>query len=128
MNRTLSAAFFVSPPIVGTLSLLGQTLGVGVEQQLRSQYRIASVGNNGVMVRAGTVVIVQQDGITALPAPGEYPCNSRKEGGRISHQVGEKAYLTAIQVKSSELVFKEQTCCGGAVSAGVLKVAVAAGK
>jgi len=112
--------------------LVGQTPSAGVEQQLRSQYRIASVGNNGVVVRAGTVVVVQQDGITALPAPGEYPCNSHKEGGRISHsamcainysvskdtqrslQVGEKAYLTAIQVKPSEIVFKVQTCCGDA--------------
>jgi hypothetical protein len=29
-------------------------------------------------------------------------------------QVGEKAYLTAIQVKPTEVVFKIQTCCGGA--------------
>lgn len=114
----------------GTLSL-AQAPGAGVEQQLRSQYHVASVGSNGVVVRAGTVVVVQQDGITALPAPGEYPCNSHKEGGRISHaamcavnyslskatqrplQVGEKAYLTAFQVKPSEIVLKVQTCCGG---------------
>jgi len=133
MNRTpLSVLFLASLILGGTLSLLAQTPGAGIEQQLRSQYRIASVGSNGVVVRAGTVVVVQQDGITALPAPGEYPCNSHKEGGRISHsamcainysvskdnqrplQVGEKAYLTAIQVKPTEVVFKIQTCCGGA--------------
>jgi len=131
MSRTLSVAFIASLRIAGTLSLLGQTPSAGIEQQLRSQYRIASVGSNGVVVRAGTVVVVQQDGITALPAPGEYPCNSHKEGGRISHsamcainysvskdnqrplQVGEKAYLTAIQVKPTEIVFKVQTCCSG---------------
>ena len=86
------------------------------------------------MVRAGTVVVIQQDGITALPAPGEYPCNTHKDGARIGHstmcainytvskasqrplQVGEKAYLTAIQVKPTELSFTVQTCCseGGA--------------
>jgi hypothetical protein len=104
-----------------------------MEQQLRSQYRTASVGNNGVVVRTGTVVVVQQDGIAALPAPSEWPCNSYKQGGRIKQssmcalnwspskdstrllQVGEKAYLTAIQVKPSEIVFKVQTCCDNAV-------------
>jgi hypothetical protein len=124
--------FIASLPFGGTLSLLGQTPSAGIEQQLRSQYRIASVGNNGVVVRSGTVVVVQQDGITALPAPGEYPCNTHKEGGRIGHstmcavnysvskdnqrplQVGEKAYLTAIQVKPTEIMFKVQTCCGNA--------------
>jgi hypothetical protein len=119
--------------LIGSLTLLlCQTPSAGIEPQLRSQYRVASVGGNGVVVRAGTVVVVQQDGITALPAPGEYPCNSHKEGGRISHsamcainysvskdtqrplQVGEKAYLTAIQVKPTEVVFKIQTCSGGA--------------
>jgi len=53
-------------------------------------------------------------------------------GGRIGHstmcavnysvskdnqrplQVGEKAYLTAIQVRPTEIMFKVQTCCGGA--------------
>ncbi|MGA3044196.1 MAG: hypothetical protein ABSF54_25755, partial [Bryobacteraceae bacterium] len=133
MNRTrLSAVCIASLLFGGTLSLLAQTPSAGIEQQLRSQYRIASVGNNGVVVRAGTVVVVQLDGITALPAPGEYPCNSHKEGGRISHsamcainysvskdnqrplQVGEKAYLTAIQVKPTEIMFKVQTCCGDA--------------
>ncbi|MGO9129971.1 MAG: hypothetical protein ACLP66_10235 [Polyangia bacterium] len=133
MTRTrLLGVFIASLPFGGLLSLLGQAPSAGIEQQLRSQYRIASVGSNGAVVRAGTVVVVQQDGITALPAPGEYPCNSHKEGGRISHsamcainyslskdtqrplQVGEKAYLTAIQVKPSEIVFKVQTCCGDA--------------
>jgi hypothetical protein len=133
MNRTwLSVVFIAGLLFGGTLSLLAQTPSAGIEQQLRSQYRIASVGNNGVVVRAGTVVVVQQDGITALPAPGEYPCNSHKEGGRIGHsamcainysvskdnqrplQVGEKAYLTAIQVKPTEIMFKVQTCCGNA--------------
>jgi len=134
MSKTrLLVAFIGGLLFSGALTLLvGQTQGAGIEPQLRSQYRVASVGGNGVVVRAGTVVVVQQDGITALPAPGEYPCNSHKEGGRISHsamcainysvskdtqrplQVGEKAYLTAIQVKPTEVVFKIQTCSGGA--------------
>jgi len=56
--------------LIGSLTLLlCQTPSAGIEPQLRSQYRVASVGGNGVVVRAGTVVVVQQDGITALPAP-----------------------------------------------------------
>src|ERR1035441_2150815 len=127
MNRTWLLAVFVGClALSGTSSRFpgpppnaGLTPSAAIEQQLRSQYRIASVGNNGVVVRAGTVVAVQQDGITALPAPGEWPCNSYKPGSRIKQsamcainyapaknnnqtrllQVGEKAYLTAIQVK-----------------------------
>jgi len=117
----------------GTLSRVqGQAQSQNVEQQLRSQYRIASVGSNGVVVRAGSVVVVQQDGITAFPAPGEWPCNSYKQGSRIKQsticavnysisknrtrhlQAGEKAYLTGIQVKPSEVVFRVQTCSGDA--------------
>ena len=58
MNRTrLSAVCIGSLLFGGTLSLLAQTPSAGIEQQLRSQYRIASVGNNGVVVRAGTVLL-----------------------------------------------------------------------
>jgi hypothetical protein len=130
------AAFAGCLALSGTLlPLPGQTPSAGIEGQLRSQYQIASVGSNGVVARAGTIVAVQQDGITALPAPQEWPCNTYKQGGRIKQstlcavnysptkpdtrllQVGEKAYLTAIQVKPSEVVFKVQTCCGDVSSA-----------
>ena len=137
MNRTrVLAAFAGCLALSGTLlPLPGQTPSAGIEGQLRSQYQIASVGSNGVVARAGTIVAVQQDGITALPAPQEWPCNTYKQGGRIKQstlcavnysptkpdtrllQVGEKAYLTAIQVKPSEVVFKVQTCCGDVSSA-----------
>ena len=129
MNRTqLLLVILACLALSGELSLLlAQTPGAGIEQQLRSQYRIASVGNNGVVVRAGSVVVVQMDGITALPVPNEWPCNTYKQGGRIKQstlcamnwspskdstrllQVGEKAYVTAIQLKPTEVVFKVQT-------------------
>jgi len=131
-NRVI-AEFIGGLLLSGSLTLLlCQTPSAGIEQQLRSQYRIASVGGNGVVVRPGTVVVVQKDGITALPSPGDWPCNSYKQGTRIKQstmcavnysiskdqtrplQVGEKAYLTAIQVKPTEVVFKLQTCCGDA--------------
>jgi hypothetical protein len=131
-NRVI-AEFIGGLLLSGSLTLLlCQTPSASIEQQLRSQYRIASVGGNGVVVRPGTVVVVQKDGITALPSPGDWPCNSYKQGTRIKQstmcavnysiskdqtrplQVGEKAYLTAIQVKPTEVVFKLQTCCGDA--------------
>jgi hypothetical protein len=137
MNNTKLLATLVGCLVFsGSLSVLaGQTPGAGIEQQLRSQYPITIVGTNGYVARPGSVVVVQQDGITAFPVPYEWPCNTYKRGGRIKQstmcainyslgkdqarplQVGEKAYLTAIQVKPSEVVFKVQTCCGDPNSA-----------
>jgi hypothetical protein len=108
-------------------TLIAQTSSSGIEQQLRAQYPITLVGNNGVVTKAGSILVVQQDGITALPTPGEWPCNSFKSNGRISQakmcefnyaqakhktrllQVGEKVYLVAIQAKPTEIVFKVQS-------------------
>ncbi len=139
MSRTrISIAFISFLAFAGALSLLrGQTPGAGVEQQLRSQLPLTLVGANGVVVREGTVLVVQQDGINALPAPAEWPCNSYKPGSRIKQstmcavnyspskdqarllQVGEKAYLTAIQFKPAEVVFRVQTCPGDSNEAPV---------
>jgi hypothetical protein len=110
--------------------LLGQTPGTSIESQLRTQYRPSSVGGNGVVVRAGTVLLIQQDGVKANPAScqGYWP-NSYKKGSRVKQpailigggcfqnvldqvrflQVGEKAYLTAIEIKASDIVFDVQT-------------------
>ena len=129
------AAFIGCLAISGALSPLpAQSSGLSVEQRLRSQYRIASVGGNGVVVRPGTVVVIQQDGMTAIQvtpevAPGSsYWPNTYKKGGHVGTsamqrmnyaplknwarpvQVGEKAYITSIQVKSSDIVFGLQTC------------------
>jgi hypothetical protein len=129
MNRTLR---FVT--VVGCLALngtppllLAQTPSASIEQQLRSQYPITIVGNNGVVIKTGSVLVVQQDGITALPSPSEWPCNSYKQSSRIKQsalcvfnynqakpstrllQVGEKVYVVAIQAKPTEVVFKVQS-------------------
>jgi hypothetical protein len=128
-HKGILLAFIGCLAFSGTLPLLhGQTPGGGIDRQLRSQYPIASVGFNGVVVHTGTVLLVQQDKITALPAPGEWPCNAYKQGGRIKQtlkcavnysiskgrtrpfQVGEKAYLTGLQIKPTEVVFTVQTC------------------
>ena len=133
-NTLLLVAFIGALPFSGTLSLLlSQTRSTGIEAQLLSRYRTATVGINDVVVRAGSVVIVQQDGIAALPAPGVWPCNTYNQGSRIKQephacvvryskskdrrrllQVGEKACLTAIQVEPSEVVLTVQTCGGDA--------------
>ncbi len=135
MNKAqLLAALVGTAVLCDTAALIRvQAQTPPAEQQLRSQYRVSSVGSNGVVVRAGTMVVIQQDGIIALPAAGEYPCNTYKQGGRIKQgplicvvnyspskaiqrplQVGEKAYLNAIQFKPAEVVFRLQTSPGNA--------------
>ena len=130
MNRTRIWVLFISCLALGGVPsfVMGQTANTGLEQQLRAQYRLTRVGGNGVVVgESGSVLLIQQDGITALPAPGEYPCNTYKPGGRIKSstmcavnygpskdrqvplQVGGQVYLTAIQFKPSEIVFKLQS-------------------
>jgi hypothetical protein len=99
------------------------------EEQLRAQYRVSSVGGNGVVLREGTVVSVLLDGIKANPPSGNvcWP-NSYKKGGRIRQpamvvmsgaaavvdqvrflQVKETAYITGIEVKPSDVRFEIQT-------------------
>jgi hypothetical protein len=68
-------------------SLQGQAPSPNVEQQLRSQYRLTRVGTNGTVVgEAGSVLVMQQDGLKAIPAQyGAYWHNTPKE--RWAHQV-----------------------------------------
>ena len=65
MHKTnIFVAFMICQAFAGALSLrAGQTPGTGLEQQLRSQYPLTLVGANGVVVRNGTVLVIQQDGI-----------------------------------------------------------------
>jgi hypothetical protein len=107
----------------------GQAPSSSVEEQLRSQYRVTRVGTNGAVVGApGSVLVVQTDGITAIPAShGVYWYNNLKKGGRVKtstiqhggsvaaterrpFQVGEKAYLVNIEVNPAEIAFSVQSC------------------
>jgi hypothetical protein len=107
----------------------GQAPSSSVEEQLRSQYRLTHVGTNGAVVgQAGSVLVVQADGITAIPAShGVYWYNNLKKGGRvktstIQHggsvaaterrplQVGEKVYLVNIEINQAEIAFSVQSC------------------
>ncbi len=109
------------------LPFQGQAQSQNVEQQLRSQYRVTRVGTNGAVVgQAGTVLVIQQDGLSAIPASyGKYWYSSFKAGGRIKGspiqhggtiaeprflQVGEKAYLVDMEIKQAEVVFYVQSC------------------
>jgi len=133
------AEFLLTAAAAAILSVMvsllqGQAQSISLEQQLSEQYRIASVGSNGAVFRTGSVVVIQQDGITALqvspriaPGSSSWP-NTYKKGGRIGTpilqrinysplkkwsrplQVGEKAYIISIQVRSSDIVFGLQTC------------------
>jgi hypothetical protein len=131
MNNTrLLVVFTGGVAFAGTLSLLqGQTPSASVAQQLLPQYRIASVDGSGRLVRAGSVLVVAQDGLKANP-PSAYGCwyNSHKPGGGIKYsvvsealtpadlrnqmrflQVGEKVVVVRLDVKPSEVDFCVQT-------------------
>ena len=118
--------------------LPGQTQSPGLEQQLRSQYAVTRVGANGVLVHAGTVLKVLKDGIRSMPASyaaayAVFWPNNFKSGGKVGYhwscpkckfnlmrplQVGEMVYLTGLEIKDADLVFRFQSCgaCGPAGS------------
>lgn len=102
-----------------------------VEQQLRNQYHLTRVGANGVVLQAGSVLVVQQDNIKANPASNLlYWSNLYKKDGRVKQPaimfksgsskvgksglrflaVGEKVYVTNIDTKSGAIVFSLQSC------------------
>jgi hypothetical protein len=137
MNRTpLFLALYGVLLFIETLSVLrGQTPSLSVEQQLRSQYLITSVDAGGQVAQVGSVFAVQQMGILGLPAPTQWPCNSYKQGGRITQatlcavnysisrnktrqlQVNEKVYLTAISFKLPDVALTVQASAGDATGA-----------
>jgi hypothetical protein len=112
--------------------LQGQAPSASIEQQLRSQYQLTRVGANGNVVgQPGSVIEMQDDGLIAIPASfGAYWYNTWKKGGRIKanaiqhvgkgfseavnskrpFQVGEKMYLTTLEVTPTEIVFEVQSC------------------
>jgi hypothetical protein len=107
-----------------------------IEQQLKTQYALTRVGANGVVTQPGSILVIQQDGIKAVPASYQgYFANSVKKGARIKPnviqhiggggsgfhpayldearllQVGDKAYLTKVEInKDTEIVFSLQSC------------------
>ena len=134
MNRVGSVVEVVGMVILGASlpGLQGQAPSQSVEQQLRKQYVLTRVGTNGVVVQAGTVLTVQEDGIKASPASYLvfWPNNYKKGGGRVKQpmmtakagiskvdrgairffQVGEKVYLSQMEIKDADVVFGIQSC------------------
>ena len=99
------------------------------EQQLRSKYQVTNVRATGkVTGQPGSVLTVRVDGLVAIPASyGPYWYCVAKKGGpvktsTIQHggtvgtqekkplQVGERVYLTNIEIKPSEIGFFVQSC------------------
>lgn len=105
----------------------------GLEKQLRAEYVVASIGSDGTVIQPGTVVVLQQPGVTALqvtpqisPESSYWP-NNYKMGGHVKTsgvqqmnynplkgwsrelQAGERAYISSIKIKNSDIVFGLQT-------------------
>jgi hypothetical protein len=119
--------------------LQGQAQSPNIEQHFRKQYGLTRVGANGTLVQPGVVLTVQADGIKANPASYLvfWPNNYKKGGGRVKQpmmsakpglskvdrneirffQVGEKVYLTQMEIKDADLIFSIQSC-GGCNSSG----------
>jgi len=134
MNRSRSVIGILTAVILaaGLPRLHGQTPNPSIEQQLRSEYQTTRVGTNGTVVgQPGSVIEMQDDGLIAIPASfGAYWYNTLKKGGRIKAnaiqhvgqgfsdafnskrplQVGEKLYLTRLDVTPTEIVFEVQSC------------------
>jgi hypothetical protein len=117
--------------LAGEMSLLhAQDQNASFEQQLRAQYRLTHVGTNGTVVgEPGSVLVIEEDGLTALAASyGVYWYSNVKKGGRIKGsfvqhggtavpiserrflQVGEKVYVLAMDINQAEVVFYVQSC------------------
>src|ERR1039458_3341831 len=86
-NRVGSVAGVMSVVILGASPswLQGQAPGPSIEQQLRSQYHLTRVGANGTIIgQAGSVLVMQEDGLTAIPASFvTYWHNNAKKGAPI---------------------------------------------
>ena len=137
MNRVGSVVRVIGLVFLGAVlpALHGQAPSSSIEQQLRSQYQLTRAGANGTIVgQAGSVLLMQEDGLIAIPASyGVYWYNTFKKDGRIKQnniqhfgsgggafsdafnnkrplQVGEKLYLTNVEVTPTDVVFYVQTC------------------
>jgi hypothetical protein len=140
MNESLLSKVGVSTVLLGVFPLLLRAQTPTIEQQFQKEYTTTVVASTGSVSRPGTVLIVKQDGIKAIPASYEaYFANTLKQGGRIKPnvvqhigtrgggggspfhpayldearilQVDEKVYLTKVEFnKDTEIVFSVQSC------------------
>jgi hypothetical protein len=131
MSRVGSVLGVIGVTILGASlpGLQGQAPSQGFEQQLRSQYQLTRVGGNGTVVgQPGAILVMQEDGLTGIPASyGPYWYSTFKKGGHIKSsmvqhggsvamgerrpfQVGEKLYLVNMEVTATDIAFNVQSC------------------
>jgi hypothetical protein len=127
---------FLIGPFAALLLAAPQAPGLKatIEQQVNKEYPVTRVGANGVVIQIGSILILQEDGLKAIPATYQgYFANNVKKGARIKPnivqhigaggpgeyltdarllQVGEKVYLTKVDIKETEIVFSVQSCGG----------------
>jgi hypothetical protein len=106
------------------------------EQQLRSQYVLTQMGRFGKVSAAGTVVVIQQDGLNAGPSAAtmwylnSFKDGQRKKGGMREAmyqnagtlraiQVGERFYISKLEVKDGAVTFYLISCEQTGGKAGV---------
>ena len=108
-----------------------KALKAGVAQQIQSYYVPTKLSGGRQVKQLGSVLIVQRDGIGALPAPAGFSFastfGSNYKEGKMRHdflsgvvaadnialrdlQVGEPVYLLKVDVKDSSIVLEVQTC------------------
>ena len=129
MMPALLAALLV-PEILGAARVDKTTDGV-FEQQLRAQYVLAQASHFNRVSSAGTVVVIQQDGLSSAPpasltgATGWYR-NTFKDGKRQNHglremawqntgtlraiQTGDRFYVSKIDIKDNAITFYLVSC------------------
>jgi hypothetical protein len=96
-----------------------------VEKQLKNEYGLTRVGNNGAIIHAGDILVIKQGGIVAIPASYQgYFGNTVTKGARIQAngvrllEVGNWVYVTNIEVKDTQVVFSVQSCLACDPSSG----------
>jgi hypothetical protein len=115
--------FLVLAPFAAHLSTAADKKAeAGVfEQQLRSQYTLAKASHGANVASAGTIVVIQQEGLNAAPPHAIWYTNIFKDGVRQRRgmreamfqnagtlrtvEVGDKFYVSKIDVKDNSLTF-----------------------
>lgn len=115
-------ALLAAASLAPTLSAAADKAVAGVfEQQLRSQYTLAKASHGANVASAGTIVVIQQEGLNAAPPHAVWYTNIFKDGLRQRRgmreamfqnagtlrtiEVGDKFYVSKIDVKDNSLTF-----------------------
>ena len=128
----------ISAKVMLALLAAGSSAGTNsvFEQQLRSQYVLTQMGHFGKVSAAGTVVVIQQEALNAgLAAATMWYLNTFKDGQRKRSgmreamyqsggtlreiQVGERFYISKLDVKETAVIFYLISCEQSGGKAGV---------